>query len=106
MKTIATIIWLAVLLALPSCSKPEQTVILGRWHESGTTGLVAFHEDGSVEITDGQATVSGKYSFIGHSKLKVELSGKGPRVYGLVLTDDKMAWTDIDGKKTELLKVK
>jgi hypothetical protein len=112
MKTLASYIGLAALLALTSCSKPEQTSIVGRWHEIGTTGLAAFHEDGTVEITDGQAEVSGRYSFISQSKLKLDLSGKGavlgPRVYDLVFADDnaKMLWTDVDGKKSQYLKDK
>ena len=110
MKTFTSFIWLAALLALTSCSKPEQAAIVGRWHEIGTPGLAAFHEDGTVEISYGQTELSGRYSFISQSKLKIELSGKGavvgPRVYEFVFTDGKMSWTDVAGTKSEFLKDK
>ena len=110
MKIFTTIFLFAVLLSLASCSKSEHSAIVGRWHEVGTAGLVAFHEDSTVEITLGGSQLSGKYSFITDGKLKLELSGKGavlgPRVYLFTLAGDKMTLTDVDGQKTEYLKEK
>lgn len=110
MKTFATTFLLSALLSLASCSKPEHSAIVGRWHEVGTAGLLAFHEDNTVEITLGESEGSGKYTFITDGKLKLELSRKGaalgPRVYLFSLAGDKMTLTDVEGQKTEYLKEK
>jgi hypothetical protein len=100
------------LLAFTSCSKPQQSAIIGRWHEVGTSGSEALYEDGTVEVSDGQSVVSGKYSFITNSKLKIEAPGKAgattTRVFEIVFASDKMSWkaTDVDGLKSEYLKAK
>jgi hypothetical protein len=106
------ILLLAATTLLSACSMPQHSAIVGRWHEVGTTALVAFHEDGTVEmaadISNGRRELRGKYSFISHGKLKLELSGKGealgPVVYQFILAGEKMTLTDLDGQKTEYLK--
>jgi hypothetical protein len=110
MKIFTIFIFVVATLFLMSCSKP-QPAIIGRWHQVDVPkGFVAFHEDGTVEISNGQLEVSGKYSFITKRKLKIEVSDKissfGTRVYEVVFASDKMSWTgtDIDGQKTQYLK--
>jgi hypothetical protein len=95
---------------LTSCSKPQHPPIIGRWHEAGTAGVIAFHEDGTVEMSIGSEGISGKYSFITDGKLKLELVGKrsalGPIVYLLTLRGDKLSLTDVAGEKTDYLREK
>jgi hypothetical protein len=112
MKTFTTFIFAVATLILTSCSKPQQSAIIGRWHEVGTPDLLTFHEDGTIEILDGQKEWSGKYSFITDSKLEIDVIGKTsvvtPHIYEIGFASDKMSWkaTNVDGLKSEYLKVK
>jgi hypothetical protein len=111
MKAFTTSILAAfALIILQACSRPEQSAIVGHWHELGTTAVAAFHEDGTVEISTGESQVSGTYSFITDGKMKIELSGKGaalgPRVYQFTVSGDKMTWIDVDGQKSEYLRAR
>jgi hypothetical protein len=119
-------------LVFTSCSKSPpsaiiappciiaQSAIIGRWHQVGTPGSAVFHEDSTVEVYDGRAQMSGKFSFFTDHKLPftcfLELdlvSSKGValgrNVYCLEFADanTKMTWFDIVyGEKTEFLKDK
>ena len=108
MKTCITFLLALTAFVFTSCSKSKQPNVVGRWHEIGTTGLAAFHEDGTIELSADGKEVSGKYSFITDDKLKIELAGKGasvgPRVYQFALSGTKMTLTDVDGQKTDYLK--
>jgi hypothetical protein len=112
MKILTILLVAATALVCASCSQPQQTALIGRWHEVGTTAVVAFHEDGTVEMAadlpNGRKELRGKYSFITKDKLKLELSGKGealgPVVYRFALDGDKMTLIDLDGQKTEYSK--
>jgi hypothetical protein len=108
MKGFSTLLLAVTAFVLASCSKPQQPDIVGRWREVGTTGLFAFHEDGTVEVSADGKELRGSYSFITKSKLKIELAGKGasigPVVYQLALSGTKMTLTDMAGQKSEYLK--
>ncbi len=101
---------ICLLLFFAGCSHSSSEQIVGRWSEVGTGAIAAFHEDGTVEVSTGQSEVSGKYSFITSSKLKLEVAGKGgavgPRVYEVSFVGDKMTWKDVDGAISEYRRTK
>jgi hypothetical protein len=81
-KTILELLSLLAILCLASCSRSPDKQIVGRCLEVGTPGIVAFHEEGTVEVSDGQTELSGKFSLIAPGKLKLELIGKGGAALG------------------------
>src|SRR5512137_366091 len=102
MNTVGKILSLLALLCAGSCSRTPDASLVGRWREVGTSGIVAFQQDGTVEVSDGDSVVSGKFTLLPPDKLKLDLIGKGgaalgPRVYGVAIAGDKMTWKDVNG---------
>jgi len=115
MKRYMTHILAIAALVLVSCSKtqppnlppglPPPPGFVGRWHEVGSSGEYTFHKDSTVEFSSPGLEVSGKYSFITDTQLKIELERTMPHDYQVALSGDKMTLTDIiDGQKIDYLK--
>jgi len=112
MKRYMTHILAIAALVLVSCSKtqpptqPPPPGLVGRWQQVGTSGELAFHADGTVEIAMAGpgSGVNGKYSLITDTELKIEVKGV-PFVYQFALSGDKLTLTDpVEGEKMDYLK--
>jgi hypothetical protein len=106
MNKYIALIFAGVALVLASCSKHQPPSLVGRWLEVGTSGVVVFHKDDTVEISIDGTITGGKYSFISDSELKIEVVGKLIRVFQMTINGDKMTLTDMDGQKSEYLRAK
>ena len=129
MKAFTSLVVMVGALIDTSCSKQEQSAIVGRWHEAGGTVLAVFHEDGTIELSDGKdELLIGRYSFVARGKLKLEFTGKtaarshpdwgvnyelsgedavlGSGVYQVAYSAQKISLTGVHGRKSNYVKLR
>ena len=71
---------------LAACEKSPEDKIVGTWYESDGSETMEFFKDGTIRIVDDGDTMSGSYSVLNESTLKLELGGLGALV-GPMLVD-------------------
>ena len=75
-----------------SCS--SKTAIVGIWQYSETS-FMEFGDDGTYRMHGvGASKVNGRYSFVGHDKVKVDIAGVNPRLIRVSIKGDEMIMSE------------
>ena len=67
---------LACLVLLAGCSSKKDSIV-GKWQSTNGKAWSEYFSDGTVTISDGIATFSGKYTFLEDGRIKIELGALG-----------------------------
>lgn len=96
---------MVTLILVLSCSESNENKMIGKWVETssgGGTEVMEFFEEGTVVLVNGRKRMTGRYSHLDESHVKLEFSGigalAGPVVASYLFKDDHLIFTLPDGK--------
>jgi len=95
----------------PGASDAEPSrAIIGKWREVGGTEIMEFSPDGTVVVADKGARETGRYTFLGRNRIRLELGGlgvlAGPMNGELSASGDELAVRMPDGDVCRYRKVR
>lgn len=107
MKTFVVTLVVCIGLFVAACSAKRSLV--GKWEEIGGKEKMELLEGGTISVSSGSMSVSGKYSFPDDTHLKVEFEGLmalgGPQIQSFAISDGVLTLTDPKGKVSIYKKV-
>src|SRR5437899_2199112 len=95
------LLMLAVVAVFVSCS--TKSSIVGKWQEIGGTETLEFFKDGTLSVVNKGTAITGKYSFLDDTRIKLEIGGivgalAGSQIVTVSIADGELSLTDQKGK--------
>ena len=93
-RALSCIVFVAVILLLPSCS--QEKAIVGYWQWGDVQSFFEFRSDGVFQsYGEGASKVTGRYKFLSRDKLQIDIAGdSNPKIIFVSIKGDEMTLTE------------